>query len=93
MFQNCKNLEYLNISGFNTASLENMTAIFFHCEKLKSLDLSHIDFSKVTDIANMFAFNYNLKYIKIFLFFFLSTANKKSFFGWGWTTLKCEQNY
>ena len=51
-------LEYLN-----TANVTNMTALFYNCRKLTSLDLSNFNTAKVTDMEFMFRDCSNLKTI------------------------------
>lgn len=56
MFYNCNNLQGINMgSGFNTAKVTNMTAMFRNCTSLLSLDLSFFNTAKVTDMRSMFA--------------------------------------
>ncbi|MCD7752497.1 MAG: BspA family leucine-rich repeat surface protein [Lachnospiraceae bacterium] len=55
--KNCgSELVYLDISGFDTSNVENMSWMFAGCS-LTELDVSHFDTSKVTSMQNMF---YNL---------------------------------
>ena len=37
MFQNCKNLEYLDLSNFNTSNVTQINYMFRGCHKLKEL--------------------------------------------------------
>jgi len=54
MFQNCPNLTSLDVSGFNTANVTNMSYMFSGCEKLTTLDVSGFNTSKVTNMKAMF---------------------------------------
>ena len=54
MFYNCKNLQELDLTNFNTSNATKMYGIFGFCEKLQTLDLSSFDTSKVTDMSLMF---------------------------------------
>ena len=50
MFQNCEELEYLDLSNFNTANVNNMACFFNECHKLKKIKgIDNFDTSKVTD--------------------------------------------
>ena len=63
MFARCNSLISLDISGFDTSSLENMGEMFLNDYKLISVDLSNFAFSRVTDMHNAFSGCSNLKYI------------------------------
>ena len=52
MFQNCYELEHLDISNFNTSNVTNMSWMFNECHKLKYLNL--LNFSINCDTQNMF---------------------------------------
>ena len=54
MFYNCSNLTSLDLSGFDTSKVTDMSSMFSNCNNLTSLDLSGFDTSKVTNMANMF---------------------------------------
>ena len=41
MFQNCYELEHLDLSNFNTSNVTNMAWMFDQCNKLKYLNLSN----------------------------------------------------
>ncbi len=47
-------LEYLDISGFDTSNVKNMSAMFYGCYKLCDLDIGHFDTENVTDMSDMF---------------------------------------
>ena len=55
IFYNCSSLTSLDLSGWDTSSVDSMGAMFYGCSKLTSLDLSHFDTSMVTGMANMFS--------------------------------------
>ena len=44
MFYQCGNLKSLNLSGFNTAKVKSMMAMFANCEKLNTLALFYVAF-------------------------------------------------
>ena len=54
MFNGCKKLERLNVSGLNTENVENMAGMFANCSALKSLDLSNFKTAKVENMTGMF---------------------------------------
>ena len=41
MFLQCLNLEKVNVKGWDTTNVKNMSSIFFDCPKLHKLDLSN----------------------------------------------------
>ena len=50
------NIESLDVSGFDTSSVTNMSHMFFLCSNsnLTTLDVSHFNTSNVTDMSSMF---------------------------------------
>jgi len=54
MFQNCSNLESVDLSSFDTGKVINMCNMFKGCTNLKTLDLSSFDTRNVTDMSYMF---------------------------------------
>ena len=54
MFCSCESLTSLDLSGWNTSSINNMSQMFRACQHLTSLDLSHFDTSSVTSMEEMF---------------------------------------
>lgn len=54
MFINCKALTSLDLSGFDTSSVTDMSYMFSGCSALTSLDLSDLDTSNVMYMSNMF---------------------------------------
>ena len=55
MFQQCNELQYLDLSNFNTVNVTNMSFMFNNCNKLKLLNLSNFIINCET--KNMFKFN------------------------------------
>ena len=55
MFESCKTLARLNLSGFDTANTEDMGGMFCDCRSLMELNLSSFDTSKVKNMAFMFS--------------------------------------
>ena len=54
MFNSCKELKTINLSGFDTQNVEDMRYMFNLCKSLESLDLSNFNTQKVTLMNNMF---------------------------------------
>ena len=54
MFQNCKSLTSLDVSGWDTSKATSMYGMFYGCSSLPSLDVSGFDTSNVTDMTGMF---------------------------------------
>lgn len=54
IFSGCSNLEYADLSNFDTHNVKEMKGMFSYCVNLKILDLSSFDLSKVEDMDFMF---------------------------------------
>jgi surface protein len=54
MFKYCSSLNSLDISTFDTSSVENMDSMFYSCSKISSLDFSNFNTLKVENMDNMF---------------------------------------
>ena len=54
LFNNCRALQSIDLSSFNTASVSNMRSMFYYCYSLQSLDLSSFNTESVTDMSYMF---------------------------------------
>ena len=54
IFNGCKSLTSLDLSGWNTSKVTSMQNMFNSCSSLTNLDLSSFDTSKVTSMQNMF---------------------------------------
>lgn len=54
MFEDCKSLSTLDLTGFDTSNVGNMGYMFKGCSALTSLDLSGFDTSNVTAMQGMF---------------------------------------
>ena len=66
MFQNCKTLTSLDMSGFNTSNVTDMGDMFNNCKALTTnLDLSSFDTHNVTNMICMFQNCYALKTIYV----------------------------
>ena len=65
MFDGCKNLTSLDLSGWNTSNVNNMNSMFRYCSHLTSLDLSGWDLNRVIDMSVMFRYCTSLKRIRM----------------------------
>ena len=54
MFDQCSNLETLDLSHFNTEKVENMSNMFNGCTKLHDLNISSFNTENVTSMSEMF---------------------------------------
>ena len=55
MFQECYELEYLDLTNFNTANVTNMKCMFNECHKLKEIKgINKFNTDKVTNMNSMF---------------------------------------
>ena len=62
MFQACKELQYLDLSNFDTSKVTNMYYIFGGCNKLKVIKgLENLNTSNVTNMYDMFGTCYELE--------------------------------
>ena len=61
MFQNCSSLTELDLSGWATDHVTNMSNMFQNCSSLTELDLSDLDTGSVTNMSYMFSGCRNLK--------------------------------
>ena len=66
MFENCNQLQSLNLSNFNTAVVTNMEGLFQLCEQLQSLDISNFNTTLATNVKYMFNGLNSIKYINIY---------------------------
>ena len=54
MFNNCKSLTSLDVSGWNTSKVTDMNNMFYNCISITSLDVSGWDTSNVINMDSMF---------------------------------------
>ena len=66
MFEECNSLEILDLSYFDTSSVENMDSMFSGCSSLEFLGMSHFNLEKISKVNSMFKGVENLKYLNIF---------------------------
>ena len=55
MFKDCQNMIAADISGLNTAKVEDMGSMFSGCRSLKTLDFGSFDSESVTNMGYMFS--------------------------------------
>lgn len=72
MFDNCCNMEELDLKHFNTENIITMKGMFSECSKISKLDLSCFNTAKVTNMLDMFSKCYNLEELDLSSF---STGN------------------
>lgn len=72
MFDNCCNMEELDLKHFNTENIITMNGMFSKCSKISKLDLSRFNTAKVTNMLGMFSKCYNLEELDLSSF---STVN------------------
>ena len=56
MFNNCENLENIDVSFFNTKNSTSFEKMFCGCKKLAKIDVSKFDSSKCNSIFSMFRY-------------------------------------
>ena len=54
MFEECVELNNIDLSNFNTSNVTSMRSMFAYCIELDDLDLSSFNTSKVTNMEDMF---------------------------------------
>ncbi len=55
MLQNCKELEDLDLSNFDTSNVTDMKKVFKECHKLKKIKgINNLKISYFTDVTEMF---------------------------------------
>ena len=59
------NLQFLDVSGWNTSSVCDMSGMFTGCKTLEQLDVSAWDLSSVTDLGGTFAGCEKLEYLDV----------------------------
>ncbi len=55
MFLECRELQTLDLSTFDTGKVTNMSQMFSNCQELQTLNLGTFDTGKVTDMSLMFS--------------------------------------
>ena len=55
MFVGCYELEYIDVSNFDTSNIKNLEHIFYECNKLKEIKgINKFNTKNVTNISGMF---------------------------------------
>lgn len=90
MFGVCRNLTSIDLSGFDTSKVIDMSNMFMGCSELTELNLSGIDTSKVLDMRWMFNECYKLTTLDLSSF---DTSKVRAMHGMFWgcdslTTIK-----
>lgn len=65
MFHNLKNVDYLDLSNFNTNKVTNMEHMFDGMNKLENINLTSFNTANVTNMSGMFSGLYNIKNINV----------------------------
>ena len=60
IFGNCKNLEYIDLTNFNTNNAILMEGMFYYCSKLTSINLSKFNTLSSTTMKHLFNGCYNV---------------------------------
>ena len=68
MFKNFGSLSKLDISGFDTSGVTDMSWMFAYCDMTPSLDLTGLDTSNVTDMSHMFEYCLYMRTLNISCF-------------------------
>lgn len=77
MFQNCTQLNSVDLSFLNTNKVEKMNGLFGNCSKITELNMSGFDTRSVKNMASMFSGCSKLKHIDLSSF----DTSKTEFFG------------
>ena len=90
MFFDCRSLELLNLSNFDTSKVTNMSYMFSGCRALLRLELSSFNTSNVTSMNNMFIICGHLHYLDISNWDTSNVTNMSRMFGFcnSLTTIK-----
>ena len=66
MFQECYELEYLDLTNFNTSNVTKMNHMFNECKKLKEIKgINKFITNKVTNMKAMFQECHELEYLDL----------------------------
>jgi len=80
LFQNCQNLEEVDLSTWDTSNVTYMGYMFYQNYALKSVNLSNFNTSKVTSFSYMFYYDYLLTEIDLSSFDFSSALSLEYMF-------------
>ena len=80
-FYRCENLTKIeDIENLNTQNVTDMSYMFYRCDGLTSLDVSHFNTQKVEDMSEMFSVCSGLKSLNVSHFDTQNVKNMKSMF-------------
>ena len=79
IFANCKNIEDINLSDFNTENVINMKYMFYGCN-IKKINLFSFNTKNVKNMNNIFENCKNLKYLDISFFDINNVSNMSEMF-------------
>lgn len=82
MFCGVKNLKSLDVSGFDTSSVNSMSYLFSGMYSLTSLDITNFNTSIVTSMNRIFSYLYSLQSLDISNFYSPKTYNMRCMFQW-----------
>jgi surface protein len=68
MFEFCKNIKQIDLSGFDTSKVVDMSYMFKDCDKLEQLNLSYFSTEKVNNMDYMFYNCNSLKRLNLLFF-------------------------
>ncbi|OTP25515.1 hypothetical protein A5802_002668 [Enterococcus mundtii] len=80
MFYNCKSLETIDVSIFDTSSSTNFASMFALCRNVKELDVANFDVSKAIDLSGIFQGCRSISSIDVSKFNTENTTNFRSMF-------------
>ena len=75
LFQNCKNITFIDLSNFNSTSKNGINGMFEGCTNLESINFSNFDTSNFNYMENLFNDCHNLKSLNLSNF---NTSNVKT---------------
>lgn len=85
MFQNCSSLQIIDLTGFDTSAVTDMSFMFSGCSALTAIPgLDALDTGKVTDMSNMFYTCENLIELNLTSFATGRVTNMTSMFNECW---------
>ena len=80
MFENCSQLQSVDVSSFNTAKVTDMSSMFKDCKQLSGVDVSRFDTSKVSGMVAMFSGCSQLSSVDLSSFNTANVANMRYMF-------------
>ena len=80
VFNDCKKLEFVDLSNFKTGSATTMKSMFRHCASLKSINVKGFDTHNVTDMSFMFDSCVNVTTIDVSEFATYNVTNMQQMF-------------